>query len=675
VAALAIALAFGSRQAFAINLGQAVVSSDTTSPLHAEVPLRGLGGSTGIDLDSLRVDVPKYGEQLALGMNDPILPSGLQVQLLARNDNSASIYLSTPNAAVEPALRFMLRVRWPKGQVLRKYELIIDPPTRSTHRTRVSNAPRKRATAATLSDIATPAWVNGPTRKYGPVAPGETLSAIVERNYSGSRVPASELMRAIVARNPGAFIGADPGKLMMGMLLDLPALDQSPADRAKSPTARIPSEARKMQTPTADRAAGSGEYVVAPGDTLFRIARRLSNAPGSRVQDIARALFEGNPLAFVNDDMNRLKAGATLRWTVLPGFAQHSASADAQEPAKASPVPVPDQGSDPVHTASRSDGFLLQVLSAEEEARGDIGTADAGEQRQQERLEHLEAQVELLRSQNELLNGQIALLKVALAEMSRQSALSDDNSATATTVVTEGASEDGPIRSNVPTAAALSEVATATKHSEVVMKHLDGMFRVFASNPLPLVSALVGVLLLTALMLVTLRNRVSFRQGVAPARARADEEATLAKLAELRKQHKHSPTGHARGRSASTGPASAGRTAGNQVAHHWEDDAITVWEEDAITVWEDDTIPANFDHVTSSSLEEASANVEQMHTSTIRLNEPVIGMRPATSPRERFTIATSSKNKDDEAARKEGPSQLVEKLRKLDRMRKQENYK
>ena len=123
------------------------------------------------------------------------------------------------------------------------------------------------------------------------------------------------------------------------LLLDPPSLTAAvatPADRPSLP-------ARKVKTRAlADIASTSGDYRVQPGDSLSKIAQRLTRSTGLPRQQLMASLLAKNPQAFINGDKNRIKAGALLS---LPQGKGLSADPQSQQPAAAAafvaPAPVP----------------------------------------------------------------------------------------------------------------------------------------------------------------------------------------------------------------------------------------------------------------------------------------------------------------------------------------------
>jgi pilus assembly protein FimV len=108
-----------------------------------------------------------------------------------------------------------------------------------------------------------------------------------------------------------------------------------PSTSAPAPTAPVTAAAPSpapTPTPAPTAAAqptptgGEGTYVVKSGDTLGKIA--MANKPSSvSLEQMLVAMFRANPNAFINKNMNLLRAGATLS---LPSEADAAATAAAE---------------------------------------------------------------------------------------------------------------------------------------------------------------------------------------------------------------------------------------------------------------------------------------------------------------------------------------------------------
>ena len=88
---------------------------------------------------------------------------------------------------------------------------------------------------------------------------------------------------------------------------------------AAAPTPRAPAAPR--QTPS--------EYEVKAGDTLYRIALRMQQS-GVSLDQMLVALYRGNPQAFMDNNMNRLKAGSVLS-APTPDAARSATTPEAQQ--------------------------------------------------------------------------------------------------------------------------------------------------------------------------------------------------------------------------------------------------------------------------------------------------------------------------------------------------------
>ncbi|SDJ58771.1 type IV pilus assembly protein FimV [Microbulbifer yueqingensis] len=113
------------------------------------------------------------------------------------------------------------------------------------------------------------------------------------------------------------------------LLLDLP-----PAAPRNPPATEARTTSPEAQPAVMARPSHTGkQWRVEPGQSLWRIARRIQPDPRIPLDTVMAAIHERNPHAFLNGDMNRLQAGALLN---LPGAADYSAPpASASRPATA----------------------------------------------------------------------------------------------------------------------------------------------------------------------------------------------------------------------------------------------------------------------------------------------------------------------------------------------------
>lgn len=239
------------------------------------------------------------------------------------------------------------------------------------------------------------------------------------------------------------------------LLLDPPLFDTQAADQSRTvePAATGPSTTTAVTPAPANR-----QYRVQPNDTLWEIALRVDAGDSYLPQQVMLAIQDLNPDAFLNGNINRVKAGALL---TLPSQAQIAARSSQQaigevrdqnvqiglSPNGRQPTQVQLSATEstssalPQGDAERDpDGYLEVTNDAENEgssAGGDVSSdreierlqnelAIAGElndqferesQAMEARLAELEDQLAIMQRMLNLQGGDAAALQSELAEM------------------------------------------------------------------------------------------------------------------------------------------------------------------------------------------------------------------------------------------------------------------
>jgi len=159
------------------------------------------------------------------------------------------------------------------------------------------------------------------------------------------------------------------------VLLDLPTYTTAPPPEVKTPVTRAP--ARPSVTPRSDGGgawSGGNSYGVQSGDTLWRIAAR-TRADGVPVQQMLEALHQENPDAFVNGDINRLRAGAVLR---IPAELSSGSGAGVQPSAPDADAGVERQSTGASPEAPADGGNERPYLRLTGDTAADAGGGSAG---------------------------------------------------------------------------------------------------------------------------------------------------------------------------------------------------------------------------------------------------------------------------------------------------------
>ncbi|WP_374569568.1 FimV/HubP family polar landmark protein [Ideonella sp.] len=198
---------------------------------------------------SLRTTLASPEAFRAAGVDfNPVL-TGAQLSLARRPDGRAYIRVTGERSVSEPFVDVIIDFAWSSGRLQRAYTLLIDPPV-----TKPAAPPPAAATTA-------PAMSAAPVQTT-PVAPP--------------------------AASPRASRPAAP----------------SPAPKSVAPPPPSPPSASATDS-------GADSYKVRAGDTLSSIASAHPRS-GVSLDQMLVSLYRGNPQAFIDSNMNRLKSGVVL---------------------------------------------------------------------------------------------------------------------------------------------------------------------------------------------------------------------------------------------------------------------------------------------------------------------------------------------------------------------------
>ncbi|WP_457425146.1 FimV/HubP family polar landmark protein [Roseateles sp. P5_E7] len=248
--ALAAALLVATGGAQALGLGRLNVQSALGETMRAEIDVTSL---TSEETATLKVRVAPPDAYRTSGVDyNPVLTSA-QV-LVVRRDGRTLLRVSSDRAVQEPFVDVILELTWSTGRLVREYTLLFDPPSLPKPAPVITVPPAVAAAPAVASE-AVPAPAPAVTTALPRILPAQPPVA--------------------VARPPVA------------------------------PPPPAPAPARPPVT-------ASSEYHVRPGDSLSKVAGR-TQVSGISLDQMLVGLFRNNPDAFIDGNMNLLKAGAVLQ--------------------------------------------------------------------------------------------------------------------------------------------------------------------------------------------------------------------------------------------------------------------------------------------------------------------------------------------------------------------------
>jgi pilus assembly protein FimV len=314
-----LALALGSSQAAAVELGQAHIKSALGQPLLVDIPVT---KATPDELQSLSAQLAPNDAFVKAGGERPSIP----LQFNVVDDNGHKVIRVTSSSAVDdPYLDLLVEVNSSTGSSVREFAILLDPPNKVAQAASSSAPSRRRGTAASTSapasetTAATPRRANAPARatqgpvpsggQIGPVEKGATLSHIAAI-AAPAGVDVNQMMLALKSANPDAFYRDNINALKAGAILRVPSRDDALATAAAAAAATVHQQNSDwrngaVSTPVAVATGGTRENAsVAP--TANSKADRLALVPpGSEGQAPGGTNGKGGASAAVRQQLQR----------------------------------------------------------------------------------------------------------------------------------------------------------------------------------------------------------------------------------------------------------------------------------------------------------------------------------------------------------------------------------
>jgi pilus assembly protein FimV len=283
--ALAIALALAAGPASALGLGQIQVKSRPGQPLLAEIPIV---SSDPAELQGLQVQLASPDTFRRIGLEPPQGDvSALHFEPALDERGRPVIRITSPAPVQQPLLTFLVEVDWSGGRLVREYSALVETP---------------RTVAAPAQPPIEAAVVAAPNVVEPAPAPAESAPAPVPAAPVATPAPAPAAASAPAGLGPAPVATA-------------PAHPQSESrpSPVSAPEGHVAKAAPAVSKPTAAPQPAAGGYRVRNGDTLAGIAGQLGGSQADSLDQAMLALLRANPDAFVDGNINRLKAGAVLR--------------------------------------------------------------------------------------------------------------------------------------------------------------------------------------------------------------------------------------------------------------------------------------------------------------------------------------------------------------------------
>lgn len=385
---LVMGLTLASQDTQSLGMGKIQVHSALDQPLQASIDLM-MGDSE--DLTNLTVQLASAADYKKVGLDRSFVPNNISVAL--DENNPLVINVTSAGPVSEPIVTLLLDVNWGNGRIFREFTILLDPPVYSSSQI-TSTAPVAESTYQTPEPI-------------------ENQPEVVTE---AAEVP-------VVQTRAEAEVAAD-------------------SERNEEVVESTVEAAPSYQ-------ASASEVEVMSGDTLWSIANQ--NKPSSlSTNQMMAALFNHNPQAFSNNNINQLIKGSRLMiptanelqsisqaealdlvqshndsWAPVQRVADSYSSFQTTEPAYEAPAETSDDSIDygvelagstdqeDSNGGQEGDGYesLNETAVAEELYNKDSENAEL-----KERLSELEGIVEQQQAALEIKSDDLANLEDQLAE-------------------------------------------------------------------------------------------------------------------------------------------------------------------------------------------------------------------------------------------------------------------
>jgi pilus assembly protein FimV len=304
---------------FALDLGRLQVQSAIGEPLRAEIEIT---EASTEELRSLRAQLgsPNAFRQAGLEYNPSL--AGVTASLHGRNDGRFYVALRGQNPVQDTFIDLILEMQWATGRLVKNYALLLNSVNTPATASATPAMPAVTATtmtaprpaAALVPAVAPPSLVTPATE------PAKTTLNPASVELNAKNVPVYRFAPA--EPQPQIRVTEQvPGQAQASSPMQAPAVKADPGAARSARSARAPRAERSARANAPAASASDAGLKVRRGDTASRLA--LGHlGPDTSLDQMLLAMLKANPDAFIEGNVNLLKAGATLR---MPSAAEAAA--------------------------------------------------------------------------------------------------------------------------------------------------------------------------------------------------------------------------------------------------------------------------------------------------------------------------------------------------------------
>lgn len=301
-----LTLGLGGAQGMDLRLGTIEARSQAGEPVEARIPLRNVRPD---QLAVTEVGLAPSRTFSRAGLERPPELSALDFGIVAEGADAPYIEITSGEPIDLPLLDFLVEVRWPEGNLVREYTLLMEPPTTAGPGVPdVAAANVEGPRVEEVAGTADPANEGGNARQgatvYGPVEDNDTLWSIAREHRPSEDVTVAQTMMAIKDLNPRAFRDDNVNNLLTGWWLRMPTREQA-LERSAAQAQREYQAQLDAWVPPAERRAPDEEPEVVEEPPVEEVPEELDEeALEARLEVLAPDDVEGEDLvALLGEDM------------------------------------------------------------------------------------------------------------------------------------------------------------------------------------------------------------------------------------------------------------------------------------------------------------------------------------------------------------------------------------
>ena len=275
--ACAFILLVASGSVFGLGLGKLELGSALNQQFEAEIELTNVGQLT---IDEVLPNLASQDDFARVGVERNDILTDLRFKVVANSQGKFVLKVTSTRPIIEPFLNFIVEVLWPSGRILREYIVLLDPPVF----TEAGFAPIK------LTEVIRDGRVSSSSSSAT-----QSAAARNAASFNSNTIDRASIISDVVESKSGGDIKIGRSALQEG----------------------------------ADLSEGYG--ATGRGDTLWSIASKIRPNSTVSVQQTMLALQRANPDAFINSNINLLKAGYVLRIPDAREIQEETLATAAQE--------------------------------------------------------------------------------------------------------------------------------------------------------------------------------------------------------------------------------------------------------------------------------------------------------------------------------------------------------